>query len=217
MNFDYKLRSDLHVLRKIWHAGAVMVLFFVWTYFKEPLNKNLILFTAAFFIIGDLLRVYVKPCNQLFNKIFSLVLRKSEVDRLAGTTYLLSGVVILMHLFPKTIVSLAILFLAFADPIASYFGIKYGTKKIIGHKSIEGFLAAFVVCMCLLAMYIYFYQPILFQEAEYLKIIFLVIVGGLIGALAELVPFGSIDDNFTMPLVSATGLYFLFTFTSVLP
>lgn len=213
MDFGYKKRSDLHLIRKVWHAGAVMVLFYIWNFFESPYNKNLIYLLTILFIIGDILRVYVPLCNKIFNKVFSLVLRKSEVHRFAGTTYLLTGVSLIAFLFPHSVVSLSILFLAFADPIASYVGIKYGTKKIVGQKSIEGFLAAFVVCSVLATLFLVGY----YSSISMLLAVIIAVSAGLIGAFAELLPIGSVDDNLTMPIISAMGLYLLFTFILSLP
>jgi diacylglycerol kinase (CTP) len=36
------------------------------------------------------------------------------------------------------------------------------------------------------------------------------VLGGLIGAAAEALPFGKVDDNFSIPVISAIGLWILF-------
>ena len=132
-------------------------------------------------------------------------MRSTEVNKLAGTTYLLTGVLVITLLFSSTVVSLSLLFLAFADPIASFVGIKYGKDKIFGHKSVQGFVAAFVVCAVLTALFLTY-------NAVPEHVLVISLLSGLVGALAELIPIGKLDDNFSMPVLSSLGLTILFYF-----
>lgn len=204
MNLNLKHKSDLHLLRKLWHASGVIGLFFVWFCFPFPNSFYFYLALWLLFVPGDIVRVYIPKYNALFNKLFSPILRSSEANRLAGTTYLLSSVLFISLVFPHEIVSLSLLFLAFADPIASFVGIKWGKHKIFGHKSMEGFMAALLVCF--LVTYVYL-KPHGIHSAVLLS---LAIFAGLCGALAELIPLGKMDDNFTMPILSSVSIYFLF-------
>lgn len=96
------------------------------------------------------------------------------------------------------------LFLCFGDPIASYFGIRFGKDKLVGNKTLQGTMAGFVVCT-LVALVYYYYNNIMLD-----RVLIVAPISGLIGALAELVPVGKMDDNFTFPVISATCLYILF-------
>lgn len=204
MNLKLKHKSDLHLLRKLWHTSGVVGLFLVWVIFNFPMSFYFYLALWLLFVPGDVVRVYIPKYNAFFNKLFSPILRASEANRLAGTTYLLSSVLFISFIFPHKIVSMSLLFLAFADPIASFVGIKWGKHKIFGHKSVEGFVAAFTVCF----MVTYFYlKP---DEISTLVLLCLAIFAGLCGALAELIPLGKMDDNFTMPILSSVSIYFLF-------
>lgn len=167
---------------------------------------GLLLLTMLVFVVPDILRQYSKKLNDLFIGIFQAVIRENEVHKLSGNSYLISGVLLLVLLFPTKIVGLTLLFLAFADPIASCIGIRFGKDKILGQKSLQGFLAAFGVCMIITFVYIKFYG--LLSERVFLASF----VAGLIGALSELLPIGKLDDNLTLPIMSATGLYFWFSF-----
>ena len=132
-------------------------------------------------------------------------MRSTELNRLAGTTYLLTGVLLIAILFNSGVVALSLLYLAFADPLASYVGIKYGTDKIFGHKSVQGFMAAFVVCAIMTGLYLTYYRVPQ-------QVLIVSLLGGLVGAFAELIPVGKIDDNFSMPVLSSIGLTILFYF-----
>jgi diacylglycerol kinase (CTP) len=208
MKTEFKQKSDLHLFRKAWHMGGVMILFLIWIFFKFPISTYIFAACWIVFVPGDVVRIKYPEYNKIFNKLFKLILRSTELDRLAGTTYLLTSVIFISMLFSHTIVGLSLLFLAFADPLASYAGIKWGRHKIFGHKSYEGFFAAFVVCAI-----------ITYSVLSYLGIstnlFYLSLIAGLCGALAELIPLGKMDDNFTMPILSSICLYFLFIFFNI--
>lgn len=206
----FKNRSDLHVARKIWHMCGVFIVFAGWALFPYWLSITLLSISAALFIPADILRQNNRTLNGYLLKAFRPIMRSNEVNRLAGTTYLLAGVLLIALLFNSGVVALSLLFLAFADPIASYIGIKYGKDKIFGHKSVQGFVAAFVVCATLSGLYLSYNRV-----AEHVLIASL--LGGLVGALAELIPIVKLDDNFTMPVMSSFGLTILFYFFGFFP
>lgn len=201
----FKNRSDLHVARKLWHISAVFFIFTSWSFF--PYWLSITLLTIAWFIFTsiDLLRHKNPKLNQQLTRTLRPIMRSSEVHTLAGTTYLLTGVLLITIFFNPGVVSLSLLFLAFADPIASYIGIKYGKDKICGHKSVQGFVAAFLVCAGLTGLFLS-YNAV----SEHILIVSL--LSGLVGALAELIPIAKLDDNFSMPVLSSFGLTILFYF-----
>jgi diacylglycerol kinase (CTP) len=203
---DLKKRSDIHYARKIWHMMGVFVLFLTYIFLPYPVSISLIALAWVSFVTFDVLRQSRPALNEWAIHAFKLIMRESESNQLAGTTYLLTGVLILAAVFPRPVVGLTLLFLAFADPAASYFGIKYGKDKIFGHKSIQGFIAAFIVCVIVCILY--------FGAQNYMldRIIVLSLFAGLIGAFSELIPVGKLDDNLSLPLMSAIGLTLLFYF-----
>lgn len=201
----FKNRSDLHVARKVWHMCGVFVLFCGWMIFPYWLSKTLLAIACIAFIPADIMRQTNPVLNRKLLKAFRPIMRSTEVNKLAGTTYLLSGALLIALIFNPGVVALSLLFLAFADPLASYVGIKYGKDKIFGHKSVQGFVAAFLVCATLTGLFLSYNRV-----AEHLLIVSL--LGGLVGALAELIPISKLDDNFTMPVFSSIGLTILFYF-----
>lgn len=206
----FKNRSDLHVARKIWHMAGVFTIFSLWSVLPYWFSIAGLTIAWIAFVPVDIMRLKNKDLNQSLTKMFRPIMRSNELHRLAGTTYLLTGVLLIALLFNKGVVSASLLFLAFADPLASYIGIKYGKDKIFGHKSVQGFVAAFVVCAVVCYLYL-FYNRI----SQHLLVASL--LAGLVGALAELIPLGKLDDNFTMPVMSALGLSILFYFFGFLP
>lgn len=201
----FKNKSDLHIARKVWHVTGVFTMFLVWWFFPQWVSMTLLTVGWLLFVPADFMRQKNPDVNRTLSNIFRPIMRSSELNRLAGTSYLLSGAVIITVCFNKHIVGLSLLFLAFADPIASYVGIKYGKDKIFGHKSVQGFVAAFFVCSILCFLFLFYNQV-----QEHLLVVSL--FAGMVGALAELIPVWKLDDNLTMPVLSCTGLSVLFYF-----
>lgn len=202
-----KNRSDLHVARKIWHMSGVFTMFAAWVFLPYWASMTLLILGWLIFVPADFLRQKNPNFNRSLASVFRPIMRSNELNRLAGTTYLITGTLLITIFFNKGVVALSLLFLAFADPIASYVGIKYGKDKLFGHKSVQGFVAAFIVCAVLSFLFLFYNQA-----QEYIYIVSL--LAGLIGALAELIPVAKLDDNFTMPVVSSIGLSILFYFFS---
>ncbi|MNJ92779.1 Cytidylyltransferase family protein [compost metagenome] len=182
------------------------MMFLAYQYLPPAVSLTILTVAWCLFVPFDFLRQRYPALNDWALHAFKPIMRQSEVKKLAGTTYLLSGVLLIYLIFPRPIVALTLLFLAFADPIASYFGILYGKDKIFGHKSIQGFMAAFFVCagVCLLFL----------VSNNYLmdRLLVVSLFAGLVGAFAELIPIGKLDDNLTLPVMSAIGLSILFYF-----
>lgn len=206
----FKNRSDLHIARKIWHMSGVFTMFSAWMFLPYWVSITCLVIGWLLFVPTDFIRQKNPDFNRTLSNIFRPIMRSSELNKLAGTTYLLTGTLLITLLFNKGVVSLSLLFLAFADPIASYIGIKYGKDKIFGHKSVQGFVAAFVVCSTLCFIYLYYNQV-----QKHLLVVSL--FAGIIGALAELIPLAKLDDNFTMPVLSSVGLSILFHFFNFFP
>lgn len=200
-----KNRSDLHVARKIWHMSGVFTMFAAWIFLPYWVSMTLLIVGWLLFVPADFLRQKNPQFNRSLMSVFRPIMRSNELNRLAGTTYLITGTLLITLFFDKGVVAISLLFLAFADPIASYVGIKYGKDKLFGHKSVQGFIAAFVVCAVLCYIFLFYNQV-----QEYIFIVSL--LAGLVGALAELIPIAKLDDNFTMPVVSSVGLSILFYF-----
>ena len=199
-----KNRSDLHLARKAWHLVGVLSIAYFHTIISRPTALILLGFATAFVYSIDLIRQVSPKLNDFVVHAFRGIMRQGEVDKLSGNTYLLAGVFTIVFLFPPVIVQLTLLFLAFADPIASLIGVKYGRDKIWGNKSLQGFLAALFVCTILTLIYCSYHN--LMSN----RIFAVSLSAGLVGALSELIQIGKLDDNLTLPIISASGLYGLF-------
>jgi len=204
-----KRRSDLHLARKIWHMTTVSMIAALYAYLPEKVSLILLTISWFIFVPFDFYRLRNPQVNEAVLPLLRPIMRQAEVQSLAGTTYLLTGIYLVALIFPPPIVFLTMLFLAFADPIASYFGIRFGKDKIFGEKSLQGSFAAFFVCAILTFAFLN-YHDILLD-----RVVVVSLLGGLIGALAELLPIGKLDDNLTLPLLSAVALWLVFSIFGV--
>ena len=201
---ELRRKSDLHISRKIWHLTGVGLL----VVFFNLLSTKAIWILVILGIVGivplDYLRRRNSDLNRFVLKIIGPLMRQHEFSRLTGLSWLLLGFAVVMFLYDRHIVNVAMLFLAFGDPVASYFGIRFGKDKIIGNKTLQGTMAAFGVCTLVAATY-YYYNNIMLE-----RVLIVAPLSGIIGAASELVPVGKMDDNFTFPVISATCLWLLF-------
>ena len=161
---------------------------------------------SATVIFIDVYRLRSARFNKLVMILGKYIMRDSEKSSIAGSTFLLIGVLIIVAIFPPSVVMLSLLFLAVADPIASYFGIRYGKDRLVGRKTLQGSMAAFIACTLVAAGY--FYAHNMMTE----RILIVSILAGLIGAAAEVCPVGDLDDNLVLPVVSSGLLWVVYHF-----
>lgn len=200
-----KQKSDLHMVRKLWHFVGICVMAVVYNYVPLRVSWVIILILSGFFIPLDLLRQKHAGLNRFTVRLFRPVMRTHELTSISGMTYLFLGCIFLLFLNAKHVVTLTLLFLAIGDPVASYFGVRFGKDRILGSKTLQGTMAAFAACTAVAALY-YFFNNIMIE-----RLLIVVPLSGLIGALAELIPIGKLDDNFSFPVVGASLLWLLFT------
>lgn len=130
----------------------------------------------------------------VFRHFFGELLRNHEEATLLGSTYLLIACLLTIHLFPKPIAVLALLFLILGDTAAAIVGKSIGRVRFLG-KTLEGSLACFAVCYGLTAVM----PGIPFPVG---------LVGALVATIFELLPI-PLDDNFRIPLSAGFAMELL--------
>jgi diacylglycerol kinase (CTP) len=199
-----RVRTDLHILRKIWHitTGVVgLVIFFSRQVSENKMAQVLFIFSVISFLI-EILRLKNESINAIVLKVMKPFMRESEKNSLSGMPFYALGVSLSLFFFAPKIAVLSILFLVLADPIASFFGILYGTDKILPNKSLQGSLAAFTVCYLVTLVYG------LIHTGSSMNLLVFAIIGGFIGSLSELFSY-FVDDNLCIPVLSGLGLSIL--------
>ncbi|MEK6556665.1 MAG: hypothetical protein AABZ31_15555, partial [Bdellovibrionota bacterium] len=190
-----------------WHFLGVVFVAVCYHNLERSDSIQLLVIFGTIFITFDVVRLTNDRVNKFAIRVMGPIMRDSEKNKLAGTTYLIVGVFVIVLFFDPLIVKLSLLFLALADPVASYFGIRYGRDRLFGRKSLQGSMAAFICC--LLISLGYFYSKNLMMD----RLFMVSILAGLAGAISEAVPVGRLDDNLLLPVLSSTllyGIYYIF-------
>lgn len=201
-------RSDMHLLRKLWHMGTGLAGFVVYTSTNltlESMGRGLIFF-AVLVLIVESFRLKNPGLNRAILSVMGPFMRDCEKNRVSGMPFYALGVGIALTFFHQPVSLLAVLFLIFADPISSIVGLKFGRRKILPNKSLEGCTAGFVTCFALtLAFTGLSVMPFL----PMWKWIAFSVGAGLVGMLSEMASVYNLDDNFTVPVFSSIGLTIL--------
>lgn len=198
-------KSDLHLLRKIWHmstGGLLLTTYFMYPDIEYKQWGYSIMALAILSFLIEYLRLKNQFLNRLILKVFSPFLRNEEKNSISGLPYYALGCAFSIFAFNEKICILAILFLIFSDPISSLFGVLYGKDKIFGEKSFQGSLAGFSICYLITLIY-----GLAYHEAS-LSLFFFALFAGIVGSVSELLSI-YINDNFTIPVLSGFGLTLL--------
>lgn len=197
-----RMRSDLHLARKAWHisTGLLGLIAYKRSGVTADYTATVLLVFAIVAFTFEFLRLRNEKLNQLAMLLMKPVMRESEKNSVSGMPFYALGVSLALFFFPERIAILAILFLIFADPIASFFGILYGRDKILPNKSLQGTVAAFSVCYIATIAYGLIYI------GPSMDLLVFAIAAGVIGSISEMCS-QFIDDNLCIPVVSGLGLY----------
>jgi diacylglycerol kinase (CTP) len=201
------LRSDLHLLRKLWHftMGMAIVLIYTGTGMSRTTGASVLGFFFLMFFGIEMLRLRNPRINAIALRTLGAIMRRGEESRLSGVPYYLAAAIIAVLIFPKTVTVLALLFLACGDPAASLVGNLYGDRSIrfSNGKSLIGTSAGVLVCALVAGAVL---APLDLGLGSWVA---LTLLSGLAGGLAEMVPL-EIDDNFTIPVVSGFAVWLFF-------
>jgi len=173
--------------RKSFHLLSLIYIFGYWLLPKEIVlwSMGVIIFLVA---IVEGARMRFPSFNKRLMQALRGAYRESEVNKVSGLPWTLSGSFFTMLLFPdKNIVLASLFYLALGDASAALVGKRMGKRKIFWDKTLEGSLACFFVCF-LIGLF-FFKLP-------------LALVGALAAAIIELFPW-ALNDNFWMPIISA--------------
>ncbi len=195
-------RSDLHLMRRLWHVlcgVACLASYYVmdadiiyWGYFS--------LFIAGVSFFFDFKRFSSEKLNTSVERVMGPIMRHSEKMSFSGLSFYALGVALSIFLYEKNVAILSILYLVFADPIASIVGYYYGKDRLLPNKTLQGTIAAFVTCLVITL--VYFYSQSLLSS----NIIIFGFLAAMFGAMSELLSAFNIDDNLTIPVISGAIL-----------
>lgn len=196
--YKFPTKFEPHVLRKLLHvvSGLGIVLIYLFTDIEATLFSYIVLGLSAVFTIIEILRLKFDGINQVFISSCRHILRDTEVKGFTGTPLFLLGIGLCFLLFDEQIALLATIILSLADPISSFIGIRYGSRKIRCDRTFEGSYACFMMTFLIVAIYGFLYLPLS------LKILIFAFIIAIATSIIELLS-TRIDDNFTLSFFSA--------------
>jgi dolichol kinase len=152
-------------------------------------SKNLVLAVLCVititYVLGELLRL--KGHSLPFITPFTLRMSRPEERRsfIIRPAYLAIGIILALVLYPSAIAYASICIGAIGDSTAAIVGERFGQRRIVRRKTVEGFAAGLTASFLLASFLV---SPV---------IALLGAVGGMVMELLD-VP----DDNLTMPIVA---------------
>ncbi|KAG5359694.1 CTP-dependent diacylglycerol kinase 1 [Yarrowia sp. C11] len=213
--------------RKFLHTSIGFITLYLYTRGINLKDVTPVLVGMALFIgTFDFLRLRNKALNKAYCNVMGALMRESEINGINGTIWYLLGLILVFSFASKDVALMAVLLLSWADTAASSVGRAYGhlTPKY-KNKSLAGFMGAFIAseiaCIFLYGYVIPKYgaavdtpgQITWSKESSRLTMGVLTALSGLVGAVSESIDAFGIDDNFTIPVLSAiflTGLLDIF-------
>ena len=178
----------LHELvRKAIHMSSSAIPLLYWFVLDRQIILQGVIILALGFLLAEYFRLHSSSSKRLFVKFFGSALRPHEHKNLTGATYVFTGSVLCIFLFPKEIAVPSLLVLSLSDTFAALIGIPFGKHKFLA-KSAEGSAAFFIVTLLILNAFI----PGMF-------VLNLLVAATL--TLAEASPI-NLDDNFVIPILS---------------
>jgi diacylglycerol kinase (CTP) len=214
-SFDQVLhkRSDLHILRKLWHisTGSIGLFIFLRSSQDTFFWAVVILLISLSGFLMDIVRVRIPRLNHALLRVMGPIMRRSEKEGWSGLPFYALGTSLTLFFFQKEIAVLSIFFLVFADPVSSFFGVLYGKDKILPNKSLQGAVAGFFTCYLITLFYT------VNSSVVGVHLLTFSILAGLIGVLTELVSAFNIDDNLSIPVLSGLGITLLNKVITVFP
>jgi len=191
-------RSLPHFGRKFYHFVMGMVCFSLYAFVLTREQALLTLgVVGGIWVALDVIRLRYPAANAVALQFFGKLMRREELKSVSGNTFYILGMITIVYFFPKPIVLLSVLYLAIGDPIAAVVGTMWGKNRLVGKKSLEGAVANLLCTGLATYLVAMSYFNFSFDHA-----VALAAFGGLISVVAELLPF-PIDDNFTIPVMSA--------------
>jgi len=195
-------RSDIHLKRRLWHllCGVGFLLVYYFTNIELRYFGFLSVAIAFFGFILDFRRFKDPVLNEKLSRAFGHIMRSSEKMGFSGLPFYALGVALAIFLYREEIAVISILYLVFADPIASVIGVHYGKDRLLPNKTLQGTVAAFATCLIVGVSYL------IMSEINSANIIIFAFFGAIIGALSEMLGAFNIDDNLIIPVLSGAAL-----------
>ncbi len=202
----WALRSRMHNPRKVLHILTGGIVFFWWTFETREIMAFL---AAAPFALLLLLCTPVSPIRLLRES--PLGSRSSEGHHYGLVMYAVSWTLIAYFLFEDLFAaSIAIAAMSFGDGMGEFIGKRFGKRRYLNHRTLEGSAAVFVSTFVAIILLEWFYFGVIGYTsggAPDMVLLFGLSTAGLVTCLEAITP-GHID-NLIMPLLVGGYLHML--------
>jgi diacylglycerol kinase (CTP) len=198
--------KPMNYARNLFHAVSGLVAVLLYQFFLTKSQAiACVLVAAAVLVTLEIGR----RCSGRWNKflagnIFKVLAHPSERDRITGSTYFVVGLAVITLVFPKPPVEVAILILAFADPVASITGRLWGKRKLFQNKSYVGTGAFFAVAWVTASIFL----TVAVKDLSTPRAAVAALIIAAAGTIVELLS-TRLDDNLTVPVVCALAAFLL--------
>jgi phytol kinase len=170
--------------RKVVHFLALLVPLLSELTSKSVILASLIL-TTIIYSFEEVLRLKGHRLPILTSLTLRLSRPQERTSFIIRPAYLAIGIILALILYPSKIAYASICIGVIGDPVAAIVGERFGHRRIVRRKTVEGFAAGLTAAFLL---------------ASFLVSPFIGLIGATGGMLAELLDVP--DDNLTMPIVA---------------
>lgn len=179
------------VVRKLFHCSSAVIPL---CYLLAGKGAALTFATTLFVVSAgfEFLRIRGSLDISMIRKYMEI--KDVESRKPTGSFFYLLAVLLTMLLFREPVAIASLFVVALADPLSSLAGRQWGKTRIFG-KSIEGSSVFFVVSLLVLSAFTFSF-PVR-------------VIASLVATLTELFTPKWLDDNFTIPLITAAALTLL--------
>lgn len=207
--------------RKVFHSsiGFIVLTLYVSKTDLKVIVRNLSYFLGVV-VTADVIRLNLSSFESLYEKVLGFLMRESEKTKVNGVVWYLVGVLFCLHFLPEDIACVSIMILSWADTAASVFGRLFGqytpplpSPPFAARKSLAGTLAASTVATLTAVLFwatpiaqLGRRTPIATEGRNSIPLSLLCIGSGIVAGVAEGLELGGVDDNLSLPILSAIGI-----------
>lgn len=197
-------RKNMQIARRLFHmANGSVIATLYWLSFSHEQAIHLLGTFACLLYVFEQIRINYPEQSAKFIPMTKFIMRAEEQLKESAMVPYAFAVLLTMITFPKPIAIIAIYTLAISDPLSAIIGIKYGKRRVVKHKSLEG-SAAFLISSFLITYLILSVA----MPGRGLLVFFISSLVSILTSIFEMIPL-KIDDNLTIPLFSAFCLWFI--------
>jgi len=197
-------RQNLQIARRFFHmANGVAVATLYWISFNHSQMVHALGTIACVLYVFEQIRISYPEKAQKFIPMTKFIMRAEEQLKESAMVPYAFAVLLTIITFPKPIALVAIFTLAIADPLSAIIGIKYGKRRIVSHKSLEGSAAFFISTLVVSLFVLGIYSGGLNGMVALISLLVAFLASGF-----EMLPL-KLDDNLTIPLFTASILWII--------